>query len=58
VVVEYIHEELDQEVTASSACRVFQSAHTGLRESGREHGYIHACVRQLSAERFASPDLG
>ncbi|MCP4539398.1 MAG: 2Fe-2S iron-sulfur cluster binding domain-containing protein [Chloroflexi bacterium] len=34
-----------------SACRtrllsgqVFQPAHTGLRESDREHGYIHACV--------------
>ncbi len=24
--------------------RVFQPAHTGLRESDREHGYIHACV--------------
>jgi ferredoxin-NADP reductase len=36
---------------ACSACRtrllsgrVFQPAHTGLRESDREHGYIHACV--------------
>jgi ferredoxin-NADP reductase len=34
-----------------SACRirllsghVFQPAHTGLRESDRQHGYIHACV--------------
>lgn len=34
-----------------SACRtkllsgkVFEPAHTGLRESDREHGYIHACV--------------
>ena len=26
------------------AGRVFQPAHTGLRESDREHGYIHACV--------------
>lgn len=24
--------------------RVFMPAHTGLRESDREHGYIHACV--------------
>jgi ferredoxin-NADP reductase len=24
--------------------RVFQPAHTGLRDSDREHGYIHACV--------------
>jgi ferredoxin-NADP reductase len=24
--------------------RVFQPAHSGLRESDREHGYIHACV--------------
>jgi glycine betaine catabolism B len=24
--------------------RVFQPAHTGLRQSDREHGYIHACV--------------
>jgi ferredoxin-NADP reductase len=24
--------------------RVFQPAHTGLRESDRQHGYIHACV--------------
>lgn len=24
--------------------RVFQPAHTGLRESDRKHGYIHACV--------------
>ncbi|OQY21259.1 MAG: hypothetical protein B6I35_08740 [Anaerolineaceae bacterium 4572_32.2] len=36
---------------ACSACRVkllsgkvFQPSHTGLRESDREHGYIHACV--------------
>jgi len=36
---------------ACSACRarllsgrVFQPAHTGLRESDRQHGYIHACV--------------
>jgi ferredoxin len=36
---------------ACSACRtrllagrVFQPADTGLRESDREHGYIHACV--------------
>jgi ferredoxin-NADP reductase len=36
---------------ACSACRtrllsgrVFMPAHTGLRESDREHGYIHACV--------------
>ena len=36
---------------ACSACRmrllsgrVFQPAHTALRESDREHGYIHACV--------------
>ncbi len=36
---------------ACSACRVkllsgqvFQPTHTGLRESDREHGYIHACV--------------
>jgi ferredoxin-NADP reductase len=36
---------------ACSACRVrllsgqvFQPIHTGLRESDREHGYIHACV--------------
>ena len=36
---------------ACSACRirllsgqVFQPAHTGLRESDREYGYIHACV--------------
>jgi ferredoxin len=26
------------------AGRVFQPAGTGLRESDREHGYIHACV--------------
>jgi ferredoxin len=26
------------------AGRVFQPAHTGLRESDGEHGYIHACV--------------
>jgi len=26
------------------AGRVFQPAHTALRESDREHGYIHACV--------------
>jgi ferredoxin len=24
--------------------RVYQPAHTGLRESDRAHGYIHACV--------------
>jgi len=24
--------------------RVFQPAHTGLRESDRQYGYIHACV--------------
>jgi ferredoxin-NADP reductase len=24
--------------------RVFQPAHTGLRESDRQHGYVHACV--------------
>jgi ferredoxin len=24
--------------------RVFMPAHTSLRESDREHGYIHACV--------------
>ena len=36
---------------ACSACRmrllsgkVFMPAHTGLRESDRQHGYIHACV--------------
>jgi ferredoxin-NADP reductase len=36
---------------ACSACRirllsgqVFMPAHTGLRESDREHGYVHACV--------------
>jgi ferredoxin len=36
---------------ACSACRVrllsgrvFQPAHTGLRESDRQHGYIHTCV--------------
>jgi len=36
---------------ACSACRtrllsgrVFQPAHIGLRESDREHGYVHACV--------------
>jgi ferredoxin-NADP reductase len=30
--------------TRLMAGRVFQPANTGLRESDREHGYIHACV--------------
>lgn len=42
---------------ACSACRVrllsgrvFQPAHTGLRESDRQHGHIHACVSYPSED--------